>query len=400
MPSTQTVVIVGGGVIGLSAAYQLAKKRAGRVILLDKGPVGDGSSLRAAGITTGLLWTETGVAARQIGIRIFEELSEELPGYTYYNRHGCLNLFSEEQWREREQLFPLYDRLGTAYEILDAAEIQRRWPALHPPSSCMGLLDPLGGYSEPAEYVSALKLRSQEMGVEIREGQRVTSLERNGSRVTGVRTETELIEADAVICAAHAWAPILLNEIGARFPVKYFVHQRYVTEPLEQPLDSPPVNANSHDGYIRPASGDCILLGASTLEREEFRVARSDFHMSELSTPLRFRDSVAARLANLIPVMENVKWSSEHIGLLAFSVDQEPIVGPVGQLPGLFMGISFHSGGFSYNTVGGLLLAESVIDGRTSIDIDAFSPDRFSEHVTDEFLGTMATQGQMENRRH
>ncbi len=74
-------VIVGGGVIGLSAAYHLARSGAGRVILLEQGAVGAGSSSRAGGIITGHLWSQTGVAARKISLRLFHELSEELGAY-------------------------------------------------------------------------------------------------------------------------------------------------------------------------------------------------------------------------------------------------------------------------------------------------------------------------------
>src|SRR6478609_582557 len=87
--SEPTVVIVGGGVIGLSTAYHLARKRYGKIILLDKGPVGDGSSSRAAGIITGLLWSEPGVLARKKSLQLFRELSEELDGYRFQDV-GCL----------------------------------------------------------------------------------------------------------------------------------------------------------------------------------------------------------------------------------------------------------------------------------------------------------------------
>ena len=82
MAST-TTIIIGGGVIGLSTAYQLARKKVGKVILLEKGPVGDGSSSRAGGIITGLLWSETGVLARKISLALYRELSEDLPGYRF-----------------------------------------------------------------------------------------------------------------------------------------------------------------------------------------------------------------------------------------------------------------------------------------------------------------------------
>src|SRR5205807_3841097 len=81
--SGPATVIVGGGVTGLSTAYHLALRRFGRITLLDKGPVGDGSSSRAAAIITGLLWSETGVRVRQIALRRYRELSEELPGYQF-----------------------------------------------------------------------------------------------------------------------------------------------------------------------------------------------------------------------------------------------------------------------------------------------------------------------------
>src|ERR671928_1271159 len=97
--TSATAVIVGGGVIGLSTAYHLARKRFGRIVVLEKGPVGDGSSSRAAGIITGLLWSETGVLARKLSLARFRELSEELDGYRF-KAVGCLNLFDPGSWPE------------------------------------------------------------------------------------------------------------------------------------------------------------------------------------------------------------------------------------------------------------------------------------------------------------
>lgn len=102
----KTTLIIGAGVTGLSTAYHLLRMNAGRVVVLEQEKVGAGSSSRAAGITTGLLWTETGVRARQTATRWFRHLSGELPGYTYHNEHGCLNLFSPALWPGREALLP------------------------------------------------------------------------------------------------------------------------------------------------------------------------------------------------------------------------------------------------------------------------------------------------------
>src|SRR5580704_6548340 len=106
---SQTAIIVGGGVIGLSTAYHLARRKYGKVIVLDKGLAGDGSSSRAAGIITGHLWSEPGVLARKKAFEIYAELSRDLPGYRFQNV-GCINLFDPPSWPAREALLPLYRR--------------------------------------------------------------------------------------------------------------------------------------------------------------------------------------------------------------------------------------------------------------------------------------------------
>jgi glycine/D-amino acid oxidase-like deaminating enzyme len=397
--SSATAVIVGGGVIGLSTAYHLARAGFGRIILLEKGPVGDGSSSRAAGIITGLLWSETGVRVRRLSLALFRELSQELPGYTF-QATGCLNLFDAQSWPERAALLPLYERLGAPFEILDVGEMRRRWPELRPRDEWIGLLDPLGGYSEPDEYIPALARKCRDLGVEIREHQQVTDFVLRGGRIAGVRTTRELVEADAVICTVYAWTNLLIERIGLRLPVKAFVHQRYVTRPLPAPAAIPAVNANPLGGYIRPASGGRLLVGVETADRAEYRVPSLDFHMSALAAAPELKDQIMADFRPYAPALGGTTWEFERVGLLTFSIDGEPILGPVARLPGFYTGVAFHSGGFAYNPAAGRLLAEFVADGRASIDVGAFSPDRFAQRETDTYLATTIPQSQAMRRRH
>ncbi|MBX3016177.1 MAG: FAD-binding oxidoreductase [Caldilineaceae bacterium] len=394
-----TAIVIGGGVIGLSTAYQLARKRFGKVILVDKGPVGDGSSIRAAGIITGLLWSETGVLARKLALQLYRELSEELPGYRFQDV-GCLNLFDAPSWPEREKLFPLYDRLNVAYEILSAAEMRQRWPELTPSADLIGLYDPLGGYSEPEEYIPALAQKIRELGVEIRENTPVTGFRQRNGRIAGVTTPTGVIEGDAVVSTVHVWTPTMVAQLGWQVPVKAFVHQRYVTAPLATAPHIPAVNANPQGGYIRPAAGGRLLAGGETAWREEHRVTSPDFHMSELSAPADVQSWLRTNMTSLFPNLAQVPWETEKVGLIAFSVDGEPMLGPVAGWPGLYLGCAFHSGGFAYNPVAGLLLAEFVADGQPQLDVSAFSPNRFTPQPVEEYLALTVTQGDAVRRRH
>jgi glycine/D-amino acid oxidase-like deaminating enzyme len=394
-----TAVIIGGGVIGLSTAYHLARRKFGKVILFDKGPVGDGSSSRAAAIITGLLWSETGVMARKRSLELYRELSQELDGYRFHDV-GALNLFDKQSWPEREQLLPLYRRLGAPFEIMDGGEMRRRWPGLRPADDYIGLFDPMGGYSEPDHYLPALARRSRGLGVEIRENEKVTGfLIRNG-RVAGVKTAERAVEAEVVVCTVYAWTRKVVEPLGLRLPVKAFVHQRYTTRPLPSPVAFPAINANPLGGYIRPAAGNRLLAGTETLEREEYRVTSTDFHMSELSVPADLKKTLMQKFVPFVPALGNTCWETEKVGLITYSLDGEPILGPVAELPGFYVGVAFHSGGFAYNPVAGLLLAEFVVDGRTSIDVTAFSPDRFNPMDVESYLNTTVVQRDSFRRRH
>ncbi len=398
-------IVIGGGAVGLNAAYQLARKKVGSVTLLEKGQVGDGSSSRAGGIITGLLWSETGVLARMISLRLYQELSADLEQYGYrFQDVGCLNLFDPESWPEREELLPLYDRLDFAYEILDAGQIRRRWPNLTPEDDLTGLHDALGGYSEPHEFVPALARRCRDLGVEIRENAPVSGLQIENGRVVGAQTGMGVLEADLVVCTVHAWTTAFMELCGVRLPIKSFVHQRYVSSKLQEYAAIPAINANPYGGYIRPArlgtTDYRILAGGETEDREEERVDDLAFHMSGLAAPQSLRRRLSENLAPLVPKLAATHWESEQVGLISFSLDGEPILGKLPQLPGLVVGAAFHSGGFAYSPVAGLLLAELAAEERPSVEISSFSPTRFAAEDSAAYLAETVVQADAFRRRH
>lgn len=409
---SRRAVIVGAGVTGLSTAYHLARKSYGSITVVEKGRVGDGASSRAAGIITGLLWSETGVLARKISLSRFRELSGELDGYRYRDV-GCLNLFDAASWPERERLLPLYDRLGVEYTVMDRAEMAAAWPDLALNGEPVGLFDPLGGYSEPDHYLPALADGCRALGVEIREGCMVSDFIVDGGRMAGVVANGRRIEADAVVSTVHVWTLKVLETIGLQLPLKSFVHQRYVTAPLHAPVRIPAVNANPYGGYLRPHYGQRVLAGIENPEAPEFRVPGRDFLMSTITPPPGLGEAARKNLLPLVPTAGRADragrdgdtgWEIEKAGLLSFSADGEPVLGPVERFPGMYVGVAFHSGGFAYNPASGVLLAGCVADGRPEIDIGDFSPNRFDPQETEAYNRTRITHSEYslpgQSRRH
>ena len=393
-------IIVGGGVTGLSTAYHLKRLGYGDVTIFEKDAIGAGSSSRAAGISTGLLWTKTGILARKTALKRFREMSRELDGYTFHNEHGCLGLFSPELWPGREALLPLYDEWDAPYQVLSAAEIKRRWPMLDPPDDLLGVLDPLGGYSEPPEYLAALSTKLRQLGVRVVTGSTVERIESRNGRAIGVRTEGRVVQADAVVVANYAWVLPLLKTVDIAIPAKTFLHRRYVSAPMAQPFVAPPVNADPYSGYVRPAYGNRILVGAETPDLNDIKLTDYRFRYEQLEDDEKLRDEVVARFIDFVPVMRGLEWETRKVGLLSFSMDGEPILGPFGGIERLFVGVCFHSGGFSYNPESGFYLAEFVANGETSIDLTAFSPDRFAADETAAYIASTVPQRNAARRRH
>ena len=179
MPTSkpQSVVVIGAGVTGLSTAFHLVEKGVERVVVVDKGTVGGGSSLQSGGIITMLLGEETMIRARAKSLDLFERFSMILDGYEFH-QVGCLNLIPEEVLAANEQVRELQKRLGARFEVLHGREIAERFPDLLAAETDYGVLDLRSGYSEPHRYVPALRAKLEDMGVEFRENEAVTGSRR------------------------------------------------------------------------------------------------------------------------------------------------------------------------------------------------------------------------------
>ena len=283
MPHTrpQSVVVIGAGVTSLSTAFHLVEKGVERVVVVDKGSVGGGSSLQAGGIITMLMGTETEVRARSVSLDLFERFSRILDGY-HFHQVGCLNLVPGEAFAQSEPLRDMWRRLGGRFEVLRGGEISDRFPDLAACETEKGVLDLRSGNSEPHRYVPALRAKLEDMGVEIRENEQVVEFDLRGGRLRGVVTDRGMIETDAAVCAVNAWTNHVLSLVGFRTPYKNFVHERFVTKPFPEPPKLPAVNDHILDCYVRPTDDNRLLLGTSVDGLGAYEMRGPDFAVSEL----------------------------------------------------------------------------------------------------------------------
>ena len=395
----QSVVVIGAGVTGLSTAFHLVEKGMERVVVVDKGSVGGGSSLQAGGIITMLMATETEVRARSISLDLFERFSRILDGY-HFHQVGCLNLSTENASAKSAESREMWRRLGGRFEVLRGGEIRERFPDLEAQETDIGVLDLRSGYSEPHRYIPALRAKLEDMGVEIRENEPVVGFDIRNGRVRGVVTDGGTIESDAAVSAVNAWTNHVLSLVGFRTPYKNFVHERFVTKPFPEPPRLPAVNDHILNGYVRPTDDNRLLLGTSVDNLGSYEMHGPNFDVSELEPHPDALPFLKEHLVERVPMMEGAEWDYYTVGLISLAYDVRPVIGPVPGVEGLFVGAHFHSGGFAYNPVSGLLIAEHVVDGVTSIDSEMYSPARFGSVDTDAFLSAPIMHDEMGVVRH
>ena len=404
-PKSKSVAIIGGGVIGMSTAFHLAEKGVSKIIVIDKGNIGGGSSLQAAGIVTSLEWNETAIRARLKTLDNFERFSRILNGYSFH-QVGCVNLSSEEGYIEGKELRDLQIRLGSKVEVLQGKELTNRFSDVIAGPDEFGVLDLRGGYSEPHRYVPALHNKIKDMGVQIREYEEVVDFDLQGAEIKGLVTRSSLNqnetkeEFDVVICAVNAWINHLLSLIDFQIPMKNFVHERFVTKPFSNKLNLPVINDNVVEGYIRPTEDNRLLVGTDAHDPGNFVMPNQQFTVDQLSPDPRALPFLKERFKSRVPVIEKAVWDYHTVGLISITRDATPVIGPIPGIPGLFVCSNFHSGGFAYNPVAGQLIAEHVVDGETSIDSKRYLPERFLGFDTKSYLQNNFTIEDMKFKRH
>ena len=345
-----------------------------------------------------LMATVTEVRARAIALDIFERFSRILDGY-HFHQVGCLNLFTEGVFSQNADLREMWRRNGGQFDILRGAEISERFSDLEAADSDYGILDHRSGFSEPHHYVATLKRKLEDMGVDIRENEPVIGFEVRDDRVREVTTSNGTICADAVVCAVNAWTNHLLSHVGFRIPYKNFIHERFVTKPFQSPPQLPAVNDHILNGYVRPTDDHRLLVGTS-IDVPAYEMRGPNFDVSELDPHPDALPFIEETLVKRTTLLEAAEWDYHTVGLISLAHDVKPVIGPVPNIDGLYIGAHFHSGGFAYNPVSGLLLAQHVVDGETSIDTEMYSPARFSNIDTNTFLSTPIMHSQMSITRH
>ncbi len=374
---TADAVVIGGGVMGTSIAFNLACRRLGRVVLLEKGTVCSGTSAKSSAIVRTHYTTRPTAAMALLARRMFERFADEVGGASGFVRTGMLFIGDRESWDGVRRTVEMNRELGIETGFVGPDEVRRIMPHVVPPEGLPLVYEPYSGYGSPHEVASSYTRRFTEVGGVIRQATAVTGFGIEGGRVRSVRTDRgEIATAHAVI-AAGPWASGVGRMAGIELPVMAS-RQCIVTLRPAFPFDNryPVVADLLNEVYFRPETGNLILLGNTHHGEDE---PGDPDHYEDRPDP-SYAAELVGRLSRLMPVADEAEIVGGWSGMYEISPDWNPIMGSACAVAGLHYCVGFSGHGFKLSPVAGLLMAEQIVDGRAStLDITPYRLERFAE---------------------
>lgn len=371
LPRTADVVVIGGGVVGCSIAYHLARRGRRDVLVLERDAVGSGTTSKAAGGIRAQFGTETEIRFSLESIAVFERFAEEFGVDIGYRKIGYLFLVSDPaDLGGFEARMALQRRLGVDVRRLAPAEARALVPGLRVDDLIAAVWGPGDGVAGPAEVTDGFARRARDLGVRIVEGIEVAAIGLERGRVTGVRTRQGDVAAAVVLNAAGPAAARVAALAGVAIPVHPRRRHIFYTEPFPELRGPVPLTTDRATGFYFRKEMEQLLLSPGDVEDVgDDRTAPVDWSRAE--------ETVEKALYRL-PVIEKARIAGGWAGLRPLTPDDHAIIGWAPGVEGLFLAVGFGGHGFQHSPATGRYVAEWLCEGRPSLDLSLFDPGRFA----------------------
>ena len=371
-PNTADIVIIGGGVMGASAAYHLAKRGMKNIVLLEKEEFfGTGATGRCAGGVRYQFSTEINVRLSLESLPMLEYFREETGQDVNYRQCGYLLIATNEKDATAFQHnVELQNRLGVQTRLLSGDEVRAHLPLMRFEDALAGTFHQKDGLVDPNSVVAGYVSAAQKRGVKALTQVEVTGIRILGDEVEAVETTQGAIQTRLVLNAAGPWAGRIGEMAGIQIPIVPVRRQMFTTNMLREiPEDFPFVIDFGQSLYFH-REGDGLLIGMSNPnEKPGF-----DQSVDEEFELLNFEAAIAR-----MPLLERARRASHWAGLYEVTPDAHPIFGG-SPVIGFTICTGFSGHGFMHGPVAGKLMAEYLLDGAFStVDVSMLDLARFEE---------------------
>jgi len=399
LPSTARVVIIGGGVIGVSTLYHLAKAGWSDCVLLEKNELTAGSTWHAAGNCPNFAANYSVMNMQRYGLALYRDLADEVDYPINYHLTGAVRLaHTHNRMMEFERVKGMAAHMGLEMDMCTPEELQAHFPFMETHDLEGGLWDPLDGDIDPSQVTQALAKGARALGATIARFTSATGVSRdNGEWV--VHTEKGDIRCDYVVnCAGYYAARVgewFLPHGGREVPLTVMSHQYFLTEaipeirawteengrkvPMLRDVDSSYyLRQDTYSLNLGPYERNCQVGWASGQEMPE------DFSFQLYPDDLDRLEWYIMDAMERVPLLGTQGVQRNINGPIPYAPDGLPMVGPMPGVPNAFEGHSF-TFGIAQGGGAGKVLSEWIMHGQTEWDMWSIDPRRFTDHADHDF---------------
>ena len=394
MKSHAKVVVIGGGAVGVGTLYHLAKKGWSDVVLIERKELTSGSTWHAAGLLPLFNMSYSVGQIHKYSVELYSRLQEETGLHSGLSVVSNIRLATnQDRMDEYMQYKGVAETIGVNVEVLTPEEIIEHWPLAEKDGLIGGIRHPDDGYIQPADLTQAMAKGARDNGAEIYRNTTVTAIERVGD-LWKITTDKGEITCEHVVSCTGNFARQTGKMVGLEIPVIPVEHQYIVTEPhpaikerQEKGLPEMGVLRES-DGswYMREENGGFILgpyeVGAPVCyfdgpsDDSEYELFQEDLE--------RLMPHIESAIER-VPAFAEVGVKKVYNGAIAYTPDGNPLIGPAWDLPNFWLNEG-HSFGITATGGAGWQLAEWIVEGEPTIDMNGVDPRRFGSFATKSFL--------------
>lgn len=382
IPSQARIVIIGGGAIGCSIAYHLAKMGERDVVILEKSGLTHGATWHAAGLVGQLRSKRNLTRMLQYSVELYGRLAHETGQAIEWKPVGSLRLASSDaRWSELKRSATTARSFGFEIHPLTPKEAQDRFPLITAQGLVGAMFIPTDGYVDPSSLAQALAKGARSGGVRIHEGVRATGFELKGRRVTRVQTDHGAVACEIVVNAAGMWARDVGRMAGVRVPTGAVEHQYMITEKSTAVPDGlPTLRDPDKIFYLKPDVG-ALVVGGWERKTLPFGSKGVPFEFGQELLPSNFErfEEVIVPAAERLPILNDLGIRTLINGPIPISPDGEPIMGLAPELDNFFVACGFTSG-IAAAGGAGRATAQWIANGAPELDLWSFDIRRFGHH--------------------
>ncbi|MBC8130521.1 MAG: GcvT family protein [Rhizobiaceae bacterium] len=395
MQTQARAVVIGGGVVGVSTLYHLAKKGWTDSVLIERKELTSGSTWHAAGLLPLFNMSYSVGQLHKYSVRFYRELEAETGMNVGFSNVTNIRLArTKDRWDEFQYYAGIAETIGVPVRMLTPEELKEIWPLCETDGILGAIQHPEDGYIQPADLTQALAKGARDFGAKIHRNTVVTAIEQLANGQWKVSTDQGDITCEHVVSATGNFARRTGRMVGLDVPVIPVEHQYIVTEPhpaiverRRQGLPEMGVLRESDSAwYMREENGGLLLgpyeKGAPCCyldgpdDNSEY-----ELFQEELDRLMPHIETAIAR----VPAFGEVGIKKVYNGAIAYTPDGSPIVGPAPGLKGFWLNEG-HSFGLTAAGGAGWQLAEWIVDGEPTVDMVGVDPRRFGPYATEGYL--------------